>query len=65
MEDKDIQELSILLKEIRENQKLQLQKQSEALEIQQQHVQLIKRQFERAEKLQDRALNKFRIKALK
>lgn len=51
-EDREIVDV---LKEIRENQKIQIAKQTEALEMQLQNLQLVKRQFERAERIQDRA----------
>jgi uncharacterized membrane protein (DUF106 family) len=44
-----------LLEEIRDNQKLQIQRQDEALELQRRQIALVERQFERSEKLQERA----------
>lgn len=44
-----------LLEEIRDNQQLQIQRQSEALELQRRQIALVERQFERSEKLQERA----------
>ena len=44
-----------LLEEIRDNQRLQLERQAEALELQRRQFELVERQFERGEKLQERA----------
>ena len=48
-------EVTQILTEIRANQKLQLERQAEALALQKQQFDMYKIQFERAEKLQDRA----------
>ena len=55
MSDSDIQKLSGVLEEIRDNQKLQLERQLEALAIQREQFAIFQRQAERAERLQDRA----------
>ena len=44
-----------LLTEIRDNQKLQLERQAEALNMQREQLELVQKQMARAEKLQDRA----------
>jgi len=44
-----------LLREIRDQQRLQLERQAEALVMQREHCEIVKRQFERAERLQERA----------
>ncbi len=44
-----------LLRDIRDQQRLQLERQSEALAMQREHYEIAKRQFERAERLQERA----------
>ncbi len=44
-----------LLREIRDQQRLQLERQAEALAMQREHYEIAKRQFERAERLQERA----------
>jgi uncharacterized membrane protein (DUF106 family) len=44
-----------VLEEMRDNQKLQLERQAEALAAQRETLALVKRQTERAERLQDRA----------
>lgn len=55
MTEQEAQQLSSILKEIRDNQKLQLDHQAEALALQREHHALIQRQTERHERLQDRA----------
>ncbi|GKS65909.1 hypothetical protein YTPLAS72_32130 [Nitrospira sp.] len=55
MGDQEAQLLSSLLKEIRDNQKLQLDRQAEALALQREHYSLIRQQTERHERIQDRA----------
>lgn len=55
MTDQETQQLSSLLKDIRDNQKLQLDRQTEALALQREHYAFIQRQTERHERLQDRA----------
>ncbi len=44
-----------LLREIRDNQRIQLQRQAEALEMQRQQFEVARTQIERAERLQGRA----------
>jgi uncharacterized membrane protein (DUF106 family) len=44
-----------LLREIRDQQRLALERQAEALAMQREHHELARRQFERAERLQERA----------
>ena len=57
MTDQEAQQLSSLLKDIRDNQKLPLDRQAEALALQRDHYALIQRQAERHERIQDRAEN--------
>ena len=49
------QDLLRVLEEIRDNQKLQLERQAHALELQREQFSLVQKQFERAESIQDRA----------
>ncbi|MGH8753315.1 MAG: hypothetical protein ACREUJ_05490 [Burkholderiales bacterium] len=49
------QDLLRVLEEIRDNQKLQLERQAKALELQREQFTLVQKQYERAERLQDRA----------
>jgi ABC-type uncharacterized transport system involved in gliding motility auxiliary subunit len=44
-----------LLREIRDQQRLQLERQAEALSMQREQCELVKRQFERAERMHERA----------
>ena len=44
-----------VLREIRDQQRLQLERQAEALALQRQQYEMYKQQFDRAERLQDRA----------
>jgi len=44
-----------LLREIRDQQSMALERQSEALAMQREHYQIAKRQFDRAERMQERA----------
>jgi hypothetical protein len=44
-----------VLREIRDGQRMQLERQAEALALQRQQYEMYKQQFDRAEKLQDRA----------
>ena len=53
MENQD--QIVRLLTEIRDNQKLQLERQGEALEMQREQLALVQKQMTRAEKIQDRA----------
>ena len=55
MTDQEAQQLYSLLKDIRDNQKLQLESQAEALTLQREHYALIQRQAERHEHIQNRA----------
>ncbi|MBI4006712.1 MAG: hypothetical protein HY356_08580 [Gammaproteobacteria bacterium] len=55
MNDNDIQRLVSVLEEIRDNQKLQLERQEEALSLQREQFAMVQKQYERAERLQDRA----------
>ena len=48
-------ESAALLREIRDNQRLQLERQAEALALQREQFELYRRQFDRAERLQERA----------
>jgi uncharacterized membrane protein (DUF106 family) len=54
MNDKETQGLIRLLEEIRDNQKVQLDRQSETLSLQREQFSLVQRQHERAERIQDR-----------
>jgi uncharacterized membrane protein (DUF106 family) len=53
--DGDSQRLTSLLEEIRDNQRLQIERQAEALALQREQFELVKRQAERTERIQDRA----------
>jgi len=55
MNDPDLERVLGVLEEIRDDQKLQLQRQAEALALQREQVALIQRQSERTERIQDRA----------
>ena len=55
MEEPKLEEIAGLLREIREGQQAQLERQAEALEIQRRQMALVERQAERTEKIQDRA----------
>jgi len=44
-----------LLEELRDGQKLQLERQQEALQVQREQFALVQKQFERTERIQDRA----------
>jgi uncharacterized membrane protein (DUF106 family) len=56
MNDQDISQRMVrILEEMRDNQKIQLERQAEALAVQRETFALVQRQSERAEKLQDRA----------
>ena len=48
-------ESSALLREIRDNQRLQLERQAEALALQREQFELYKRQYDRAERINERA----------
>jgi len=55
MTDDDARRMLAVLEQIRDQQKLQLERQAEAIAMQREHVTLFRTQSERAEKLQDRA----------
>jgi Flp pilus assembly protein TadB len=57
MNDEDSQLFVTVLKEIRDNQKLQLDRQAEAIALQREQFALVQRQAERHERIQDRAEN--------
>jgi hypothetical protein len=57
MTDQESQQLDAILKEIRDNQKLQLDRQTEALTLQREQFALVQKQAERHERIQDRAEN--------
>ncbi|MFB3923713.1 MAG: hypothetical protein ACE145_18465 [Terriglobia bacterium] len=56
MNDSDkLERIARLLEEVRDQQKLQLDRQAEALELQKEQFQLVQKQYEKAAKIQDRA----------
>ena len=55
MSDPDRQRAIGVLEEIRDGQKLQLERQAEALALQREQFALFRKQSERAERIQDRA----------
>jgi hypothetical protein len=55
MTDQEIQQLDAILREIRDNQRLQLDRQAEALALQREQLLFVQRQTERHECIQDRA----------
>jgi uncharacterized membrane protein (DUF106 family) len=55
MNDQDLQHLVRVVEEIRDNQRLQLERQAEALALHREHLALIQKQTGRAERIQDRA----------
>jgi len=55
MTDQELQPLVNILKEIRDNQKIQLDRQAESLALQREQFALVQRQTERTERIQDRA----------
>ena len=57
MNDQESQLLATLLKEIRDNQKLQLDRQTEVLQLQREQFALVQKQADRHERVQDRAEN--------
>jgi len=57
MNDEDSRLFVTVLKEIRDNQKLQLDRQAEAIALQREQFALVQRQAERHERIQDRAEN--------
>lgn len=57
MNNAEAQQLDAILKEIRDNQKLQIERQTEALALQREQWALLQRQADRHERIQDRAEN--------
>lgn len=55
MNDTEIERLAALLEQIRDDQRLQLERQAEALALQREQLDLVRRQAERTERIQDRA----------
>lgn len=55
MSDNDIQRLVSVLEEIRDNQRIQLERQSESLSMQREQYAIVHSQHERAQRIQDRA----------
>ncbi len=55
MSEQDLQRLLTVLGEIRDQQKLQLERQAEALALQREQFAMVQRQYERTERIQDRA----------
>lgn len=55
MNDNDLQRLASLLEDIRDNQRMQIERQAEALELQRRQFAMLEKQQERAERIQDRA----------
>lgn len=55
MSNPEFQQLEAILKDIRDNQKRQLERQTEALALQREQFALIQKQAERHERIQDRA----------
>jgi hypothetical protein len=55
MNEQEVQHLTHLLGEIRDNQKIQLQQQSDALALQREQFALVQKLAERHERIQDRA----------
>jgi len=55
MGEEDSRRLLALLEDIRENQKLQIDRQFEALELQRRQFAILEKQQERADRIQDRA----------
>jgi hypothetical protein len=55
MSDQDAQRIIHILEEIRDNQKLQLQQQGEALMLQREQFAITQKQTDRTERIQDRA----------
>jgi hypothetical protein len=53
--DEDLTKCTRLLEEIRDNQRIQLERQAEALAIQREQFALVQRQTGRTERIQDRA----------
>ncbi len=57
MNEEDSRVLVTILKEIRENQKVALDRQAEALALQRERFAIVQRQADRYERIQDRAEN--------
>ena len=55
MDNEEVDRLAALLREIREGQRQQLERQEEALSIQRQHFEMAKTQYDRASAINDRA----------
>jgi uncharacterized membrane protein (DUF106 family) len=55
MSEHDMQRLLAVLEEIRDHQKIQLERQAEALALQREQFAIVQKQHERAERIQDRA----------
>ena len=55
MDTKEPEQLAALLKEICDNQKLQLERQAQALAIQKEQFEIFKKQMEQTQRIQDRA----------
>jgi len=55
MDNNDIHKCVRLLEEIRDNQKLQLDRQAEVFALQRDQLAIVQKQAERAERIQDRA----------
>ncbi len=53
--DEEGESVAALLREIRDNQRLQLERQAEALALQREQLALVRTQYERTAQLQDRA----------
>jgi hypothetical protein len=57
MTDQEFQQLTTILREIRDGQRLQLERQAEALALQREQLAVVQGQTERHERIQDRAEN--------
>lgn len=55
MSEQDMQRLVAVLEEIRDNQKIQLERQAEAFALQREQFAMVQKQYERTERIQDRA----------
>lgn len=55
MSEPQAEQFLALLEEIRNNQRLQIDRQAEALALQKEQFDLVRKQFERTERIQDRA----------
>src|SRR5881397_60143 len=55
MDDQDLQRMNRVLEEIRDNQRLQLERQEEALKLQREQFAMVQKQSERTDRIQDRA----------